>query len=135
MTDYLLDTNHLTALAEPTAPLWSRMFAAIAAGDRFHVCPVSVGEAGIWADGGRRQDRRASRLRAVRTRLRYIPLTEADADESARLHLNLRTTGRQLAPPDALIAAVALRRGLTLLTSDQDFAPVPHLRTADWLAP
>ena len=96
---------------------------------------MSVGEAGIWAGGGRGRDRRESRLRAVRTRLRFAPLNEADADQSARLRLNLRTVGRQLELPDALIAAVALRRKFTLLTRDRDFAPVPHLRTDDWLAP
>ena len=41
--------------------------------------------------------------------------------------------GRQLAMVNALIATVALRYDLTLLTTDNDFAPVSGLRVATWL--
>ena len=86
----------------------------------------------MWALGGRR---RTAEYRTLRADLEYAEVTEDDAEFSAALRLDLRTRGFQLALPDALIAAVALRLDLTLLTADRDFAPVPHLRTDDWLAP
>jgi len=41
--------------------------------------------------------------------------------------VTLRRAGRQLATIDALAAAVALRYGLTVLTTDSDFSAVPGL--------
>jgi predicted nucleic acid-binding protein len=35
---------------------------------------------------------------------------------------------------DAILAAIALRHSLTLLTTDRDFAAVPGLAQANWLA-
>ncbi len=134
MTDFLLDTNHLTEMAKPVSPLLPQLLSGLAAGDRFYVCAVALGEAATWAGSGPPSDRRASRFKAVRTRLRFAPLVEADADESARLRSDPRTRGVQLELPDALIAAVALRRGFTLLTADRDFRPIPHLPADDWLA-
>ena len=135
MTDFLLDTNHLTESAKPFNPLLPRLHAAVARGDRFHLCPVAAAEAAFWAGEGKRRDLRPARLRAARAVMTFVPLAEADAVQSAQIRLDLRAAGHQLALPDALIAAVALRLDLTLLTRDRDFAPVPHLRTVDWLAP
>ncbi len=36
---------------------------------------------------------------------------------------------------DAFIAVVSLRYDLVLLTSDNDFAPVPNLKQENWLIP
>jgi len=41
--------------------------------------------------------------------------------------------GRQLATVDALIAAVALRYDLVLLTTDRDFRAIPMFPCEDWL--
>ncbi|MCB0189396.1 MAG: PIN domain-containing protein, partial [Caldilineaceae bacterium] len=49
------------------------------------------------------------------------------------LQLSLRKSGWQLASFDALIAAVALRHKLTLLTTDRDFQAVDGLLTENWL--
>ena len=135
MTGFLLDTNHLTESAKPLSPLLARLHAGVARGDRFHLCPIVAAEAAIWAGDGRKRELRPARLRAARSALTFVPLTEDDAVQSAEIRRNLRAGGRRLELPDALIAAVALRLDLTLLTADRDFAPVPHLRTADWLAP
>lgn len=62
----------------------------------------------------------------------YIP-DETDAEFAAELQLSLRRRGWQLATVDALIAAVALRYDLTLLTADQDFQAIPRLQHENWL--
>jgi predicted nucleic acid-binding protein len=35
---------------------------------------------------------------------------------------------------DSLIAVIALRNDLTLLTTDGDFKPIPQLKRENWLA-
>jgi len=44
----------------------------------------------------------------------------------------LRKEGWQLAALDALIAVVALRYELVLLTTDNDFKAVPKLKVENW---
>ncbi len=46
----------------------------------------------------------------------------------ATLRRQLRRAGRMIGEVDTLIAATALERGLTSVTSDQDFARVPDLK-------
>jgi tRNA(fMet)-specific endonuclease VapC len=62
-----------------------------------------------------------------------LPIDEVDAVGAARLQVALRHAGRQLATVDALIATIALRYDLTLLTTDRDFTSVPLLRQENWL--
>ncbi|MFD3165831.1 type II toxin-antitoxin system VapC family toxin [Herpetosiphon sp. NSE202] len=58
---------------------------------------------------------------------------ETDAVHAAEMQIALRRQGRQLATVDALIAALALRYDLVLLTTDKDFDAVPELRIENWL--
>lgn len=62
----------------------------------------------------------------------YVP-DGTDAVQAVDIQLSLRRRGRQLATVDALIAVTALRYDLTLLTTDNDFAPVPGLRVENWI--
>lgn len=50
-----------------------------------------------------------------------------DAEKAAILQLELRRQDWQLGTIDALIAAVALRYDLVLLTTDRDFQAIPGL--------
>src|SRR5262249_11514834 len=82
---------------------------------------------------------RAAQNLAEWTRLRpsltcYIP-DETDAENAAALQRSLRRQGLQLETVDALIAVVALRYGLVLLTTDNDFVPVPGLKQENWFIP
>lgn len=61
-------------------------------------------------------------------------LSFADAERAANLQTSLRRRGRQLETVDALIAAVALRYDLTLLTADNDFSAISQLKRENWLA-
>ena len=62
----------------------------------------------------------------------YIP-DESDAKQAADLQIQLRRQGWQLVTVDALIAAVALRHDLTLLTRDKDFSAISSLNQENWL--
>jgi tRNA(fMet)-specific endonuclease VapC len=59
---------------------------------------------------------------------------ETDAEQAADLQVALRRYGRQLETVDALIALVALRYQLIVLTTDRDFDAVPGLQRENWLA-
>jgi predicted nucleic acid-binding protein/antitoxin component of MazEF toxin-antitoxin module len=61
-------------------------------------------------------------------------LDRADAAQAARLQVDLRRRGWQLGTVDALIATVALRYDLTLLTTDQDFSAIDGLKQENWMS-
>lgn len=69
----------------------------------------------------------------IRTSLSIYQIEETDALAAAELQISLRRRGRQLGIVDALIAAIALRYDLTLLTTDRDFDAVSDLKHENWL--
>src|SRR5207244_10093433 len=135
MENYLLDTNHAAAVVTLGHPLRQRVLLRLQAGDTFAITVPVVAET-LYGIG---LLPRATQNLAEWARLRpsltcYIP-DEADAENAAALQRSLRRQGWQLETVDALIAVVALRYNLVLLTSDKDFAPVPHLKQENWLVP
>jgi len=134
MPNYLLDTNHTSPLVTLGHPLRERILHRLDAGDGFAICVPILAETlfgiGILP--------RAAQNLAEWKRLQpylpcYIP-DELEAEFAAELQVSLRGKGWQLATVDALIAAVALRYDLILLTTDRDFKAIPTLRREDWLA-
>jgi tRNA(fMet)-specific endonuclease VapC len=133
MANYLLDTNHLSPLVTLDHPLRSQVLQSLQTGHTFAITVPGLTEMlyGISLLP------RAKQNLAEWTRLRpnficYIP-DETDAEQAAELQVSLRRRGWQLETVDALIAAVALRYDLILLTADQDFNPVPRLNQENWL--
>lgn len=70
---------------------------------------------------------------AARKLRRYHDIRQRDAEEAANLQVLLRTQGWQLATVDALIAIVALRNKVVLLTTDRDFTAISGLQQENWL--
>lgn len=133
MTAYLLDTNHASPLVTRGHPLRQRVRDRLAANDTFAVCVPVLTET-LFGIG---LLPRAIRNRAEWARLQpllpcYIP-DEVDGEAAANLQLASRRQGRQLATVDALIAAIALRYDLLLLTTDRDFQAIPTLRQDNWI--
>ena len=135
MATYLLDTNHASPLVTPQHPLRQRVLQQLDAGDSLALCVPVLTETlfgiGILP--------RAVQNRSEWTKLQplfpcYIP-DEVDAELAADLQIALRRQGRQLATVDALIAVIALRYDLILLTTDGDFRVVPNLQHQNWLQP
>jgi tRNA(fMet)-specific endonuclease VapC len=133
MVAYLLDTNHASPLVTRGHPLRQMVRERAAAGDTFAICVPVLTETlfGISLLPRALQNRvewaRFHQLFAC-----YIP-DETDGAAAATLQLVLRRRGRQLATVDALIAAVALRYDLVLLTTDRDFTPIVTLTQENWL--
>ena len=56
-----------------------------------------------------------------------------DADIGAQIRATLAQTGRPIGPYDLLLAATALRHGLTLVTSNEkEFSRIPDLKWENW---
>lgn len=133
MSNYLLDTNHLSPLVTPGHPLRQRFFQRLRAGDNFGISIPVITEFlfGIGLTPRVMQNRQEwERLRALFTV--YVP-NEKDSISAAELQIALRKRGRQLETVDALIAALALHYELILLTTDRDFQTVPNLIQENWL--
>jgi tRNA(fMet)-specific endonuclease VapC len=103
-------------------------------GDTFHVVVPLITETIAGFSILPRAARNWAEWRLARPALELLPLDEDDTESAALLQVTLRRAGRQLATIDALVAAVALRYGLTVLTTDRDFSAVPSLVIEDWLA-
>lgn len=134
MTQYLLDTNHASPLVTIGHPLRNRILDGLQEGHIFAICIPVLAETLF----GISLLPRAKANRAEWSRLRplipcYVP-DEQDAENAADLRVALRHQGRQLETIDSLIAVIALRNELTLLTTDGDFKPIPHLKQENWLA-
>lgn len=68
-------------------------------------------------------------------RLSVLPFEIEDARACGRLKASLERKGRPRFEPDLQIAAIALRRRLTVLTGNtRHFAGIPGLRVENWLA-
>ena len=135
MADYLLDTNHAAALVTLGHPLRQRVLLHLQAGDTFAITVPVVAETLYGIGLLPRATQNLAEWAKLRPSLAcYIP-DEADAENAAALQRSLRRQGLQLETVDALIAVVALRYDLVLLTSDNDFAPVPNLKRENWLIP
>jgi tRNA(fMet)-specific endonuclease VapC len=64
-----------------------------------------------------------------------LPFDAEDAAHAGDIRANLERKGTPIGPFDYLIAAQARRRGATLVTANgREFARVPGLLVADWMA-
>jgi tRNA(fMet)-specific endonuclease VapC len=68
-------------------------------------------------------------------RVRLWPLEREVAPEYGDVFRELRSHGRVLSQVDMMLAALARRMDLTLVTTDHDFDALPDLRTENWLNP
>ncbi|CUS04416.2 Ribonuclease VapC [Candidatus Promineifilum breve] len=132
MTRYLLDINHLSPLVTVGHSLRQTVLERIAAGDNFAI-PAPVLSEFLFGIGllARAAENQAA-WQELAGAFGYYHIDRQDAEAAAELRLRLRRAGRQLALIDALVAVVALRQGLTLLTTDGDFDAVPGLDRQSW---
>ncbi|MDO5623075.1 MAG: type II toxin-antitoxin system VapC family toxin [Pseudomonadota bacterium] len=85
--------------------------------------------------GARKSQRVAYNLHKIaQLHFPVLDFTPQDADTAGRIRADLATNGTPIGPYDALIAAQALGRNLTLVTHNtREFRRVPGLRVIDWL--
>ncbi len=136
MTDFLLDTNHVASLVTIGHPLRKHILQRLEVGDDTFAIHVLILAEMLFGIGilPRAKQNLAEWERFQPNFTCYFP-DETDAKHAAELQISLRCRGRQLETVDAFIAVTALRYKLTLLTTDNDFKPVPELRQEDWKTP
>ena len=134
MADYLLDTNHASPLVALGHPLRERVLRRIDEGHTFAVCVPVLTETLFGITILPRAALNRGEWQRLRLAVPCYLLDERDAESAADLQLALRRRGRQLETVDSPIAAVTLRYGLILLTTDKDFQAVPGLPQENWLA-
>ena len=131
---FLLDTNILSDHLRRPAGLTHRF---VQHSGRLYTSSICLAELYVWAF---RRDDPSTALAAIEYLLRYevsvISFDEQCAREFGRVRAELRRRGIEVSTVDLMIASVALRFDLTLVTHNTtDFRHVPSLRCDDWLSP
>ena len=129
---YLLDSNHAGTLVTLTHETRRRIIARMAAGDEYKVTLPTITETVFGFSTLPRAQQNARAWQFVRPALVPVNMDEADALNAATMQVTLRRQGWQLQTIDALIATLALRYNLVLLTTDRDFQPIAGLTIENW---
>ena len=131
---YLLDTNHLGTAVAPGSSVRERLAETRRSGGRVGTCVPVLCE----LEAGIHQVREPARFRQQLDRLLHQiaiwPLDRTAARLYGELYVDLRRRGRVLSQVDIMLAALANQMGLTLVTTDTDFAALPDLKTENWTA-
>jgi predicted nucleic acid-binding protein len=132
MADYLLDANHLSPLVTLGNPLRDQLRQRIATGNRLAVATPALAEMLYGIQHLPRATLNLQEWQKYQNLFVYYDIDRDIAERSASLRIELRRRGRQLTAIDAMIAVIALRYGLILVTTDQDFVSIPGLHLENW---
>lgn len=135
MIEYCLDTNACIALINGTSvPVRSRFKAAIAEGSVVCVSTVVLHELWYGVAKSSRRESNTSRLQSfLAGPFEILDWDDADARAAGEVRSQLECEGRMIGAYDALIAAQAVRRGITLVTANtKEFKRVDGLLWEDW---
>ena len=119
MSGFLLDTNVLSEAGKPLRDKAVESFWSTT--PTYAISVISIHEIdygiGIFPIGRRRSDLDSRMAMVISTfGSRILPIQSAEAKRAAHLRAQSRRQGRTLHLPDALIAATAKERGLTIAT-------------------
>lgn len=134
MASYLLDTNHISPLVTVGHSLRKKVLARLGTGDDFAIPVPALTEMLFGISLLPRSETNLAEWENLRGRFSYYSIDRLLAEQAAELQIALRRRGQQLSTVDALIAAVALRHNLILLTTDKDFNAISQLKLENWLA-
>lgn len=132
MTTYLLDSNHISPLVTIEHPLRAKILSTAANGNVFAIAAPALSEFLFGIGTLTRAKQNLIEWERLKADFRYFNINWTDAEQAAKLRLALRAKGWQLSLVDALIAVIALRNDLILLTTDKDFRAVPNLKQDNW---
>ena len=138
MIEYTLDTNACIALINGSSVLVrSRFKRAIEAGAVICVSTVVLSELWYGVAKSARRDFNTERVRTFLSGLvEVLSFDESDARAAGEVRALLEQAGTPIGAYDSMIAAQAVRRGITLVTANvAEFARVDDLMWEDWAAP
>lgn len=135
MKRYLLDTNHLGATLLRVSVVRDRLQQLHRQGAVFGTCGPVLCELLVGAVVRKDVEKVRRRLDRLLQVVRVWPIDLPCADRYAAAYHEMRQAGRALSQVDLMLAALARHLAATLLTTDQDFAPLTDIPTENWLAP
>lgn len=133
MTGYILDTNHLGLALDKNSSVYQRILAARKAGVRVGTCPPVLCELAVGIEQTSRRDANWKALEVFLKQIRIWPLDVSTAQVYGRLYQELRASGRVLSQVDMMVAAMARRMKLTVLTTDGDYQKIEGIKVEDWI--
>ena len=133
MASFILDTNHASPLVTLAHPLRKQILDRATAEDMFFLALPSLTELLYGISLLPRARMNLEIWQNLQDSITLLDMQRSDAEFAARIQIEARKRGRQVGTVDALIAAIALRDDLTLLTTDKDFGAVPSLKIENWL--
>jgi tRNA(fMet)-specific endonuclease VapC len=132
---YLLDTNVCVQYLRGRSKLVQQRLAATPVSD-VRVCSVVVAELYLGALRSARPAANRAQIDAFLQPYFSLPFDDAAAEQHAQIRHHLEALGTPIGPYDLQIAAIALAKGLTLVTNNtSEFSRVPGLTFDDWQRP
>ena len=134
MTHYLMDTNHLSVMVTEQHPVRLRIQRQLRFGDAFALATPTLTEMLYGIQMIPRSRQNVADWQKLSVMFDYYAIERVDAEQAASLQVSLRQQGWQLATVDALVAAIALRYALVLLTVAHDFDKIAGLNHENWFS-
>ena len=135
MIEYCLDTNVCIAIINGSSvPVRARLKAVLAEGAVVCVSSVVLHELWYGVAKSARQESNTERVRGFLSGpFEILPWDDEDARAAGEVRAVLEKEGQVIGAYDALIAAQAVRRGITLVTANtREFTRVDGLMWEDW---
>jgi tRNA(fMet)-specific endonuclease VapC len=133
VTGYLLDTNHVGHAVTPGSVVRQRIADLRTGGFKVGTCVPVLCEIEAGIQQVNQPDLYRLNLERLLRQVRVWPIDVTTAQLYGAIHRDLKGRGRVLSQVDMMLAALAKQMGLTLATSDQDFAALPDVQTENWL--
>lgn len=132
---YLFDTDTISnLLSKRPSPKLKRRLKKVPPEQQF-TSTITVAELyyGVYKSP-RAQEFKRRLEQEVLPRVRVISFDRRAAEVYGRIRIDLESLGKPLPDPDLMIAAIALSRGLVVITGNiRHFARVPRLKVENWL--
>lgn len=135
MTDFLLDTNHVSRFLADDPTIKGRLQASQGTGSHFGISITVLGELYYAAYASQRRQENLARLESFLDDVLLWEFDQTTAKEFGKIQAEQRAKGKLIPPMDAQIAAVARLHGLTVLSADIHFTWVDRLSVENWLTP
>lgn len=122
---YLLDTNAVSDLISQNVRVRAQYQEKRSEGHAIALCPpvlYEIQRGFLWRGSARKQIILHTQLVPLIT---WIPLIDSDWEQAAQFWADTVSKGLQISDVDLLIAALAYRLEATVVTSDEDFEPLP----------
>jgi predicted nucleic acid-binding protein len=135
LAEYLLDTDHLAYVQEGHPKVVERLV-QLSLDDRVFTSVVGVAELlrGVYLLPQNRRRRQLLELyhQVIGRMEEVLPMNRLVAEKFAEIEVRLRRKGKPIPVNDVWVAALALVRGAVLVTNDEHFAHVEHLKVENW---